>query len=155
MTLLIKPLFSLFAYILKLFVALGYVITGNFAMLPADGGPPARAAVVLHEDGRGTMTVTLADGRRFRGPLFPCGALGIDAPPPRLQRREDSASRHSSSTRTPRVTPQRCSEVAAALLIGAGGSPMQCVFVRQGATSVARCRTGEGRLFVGRPASTA
>jgi len=149
MTLLIKPLFSLFAYILKLFVAIGYAITANSAMLPADGGAPAQAAVVVQEDSRATMTVTLADGRRFRGLLLPCRPSGADAALPSRQHFENVDQEISPAGSTALGTRPHCPEVATAVLLGAHDELMECFFARVGGTPVARCRTDDGRIFIG------
>ncbi|RMF23939.1 MAG: hypothetical protein D6760_04405 [Deltaproteobacteria bacterium] len=151
MTLLIKPLISVFAYILKLFVALGYVITGNFAMLPADGAAPARATVVVENQSRPTMTVTLADGRKFNGTLRPCylpaaAAAAWATQDCRTNTCSQPLRRHVAAGSSAK---RGCSSVAVGFLLAADGEAMQCLFtLREGVPGV-RCRTGDGSILTG------
>jgi hypothetical protein len=71
--LLIGPGIALLSLIIKFFVAIGYAVTGNFAVVPRDGGEAAVGIYTLDESGRlsDDLWIHLASGERYRGAYVP------------------------------------------------------------------------------------
>jgi hypothetical protein len=76
--LLIGPGIALLSLLIKFFVAIGYAVTGNFAVVPRSGGDTAVGIYSLDESGHLTddLWIHLANGERFRGAYVPFGNDG-------------------------------------------------------------------------------
>jgi len=156
--LLIGPGIALLSLLIKFFVAIGYAVTGNFAVVPRSGGDAAVGIYSLDESGRlnDDLWIHLANGERFRGAYVPYDDGGAHTLILMKEKADSPATDEpasSSATDLPCFGLDRLARDAApaglALLASDRGRVMRCEFaydphVRSG---FGVCGTDDGETY--------
>lgn len=148
---LIAPLAAVGVFLLKVVVAAGYLVTGQWAAAAQDGEPGTAVVVVAEPTGEegdmGDMRLALADGRTFTGRLVFADTRIAD-------RFDDIVERRTRNPISGMVQPPRhrrrpsSKTVAFAELADAGGASIRCAFFADRSDEAAGlCTDDHGRWF--------
>ena len=147
---LIGPLAAVGLFLLKMVVAAGYLVTGQWAALPQSDGEPGAAVVVVAEPTGGQMSLTLADGRTFDGALIFADARSARVP----DRFDEIVERRTRNPISRMVQPPRhrhrpsSQPLAFAELADGSGASIRCAFFANDEKIAAGlCSDHQGRWF--------